>query len=338
VLTIRRRKGSPFWHARGTVPTRQADGSITRVRIEESTRETSKSTATRVAADLAQHYYEQAYRPKPKPISFLEAAITYVETKQPSKRDRGFVAKLVAYFGETQIGEIDQAAVATAAHRLYPGRSASTHNRAVYAPIVTVLRLSKERPDFRRPRVHRKPPNIPPEEWFDSVLPHCPVRLAALLVFLTLTGRRITEACNAELGADGTAIIHRTKSGSPVVVDVPSVCLDLLARAGPSSSKRLFGYSDRHNVYRALRPVCKRAGVPYYGSHAFGRHGFASRLLREGKSLKFVADAGGWKTARLVIDTYGHLEQREVRREVKELGEEWGRRLEKRQKKAEPEP
>ena len=309
---------------------RQADGRITRVRKEESTREVSKTRATRVAADIAQYYHEQAYRPKAKASpSFTDAAITYVESKNPSKRDKGFAAKLVAHFGETPIADIDQASIANAAQSLYPGCSAATHSRAVYAPVITILRLSKERPDFRRPRADKKPLNVPPEGWFDAVLPHCDNRLAALLIFLTLTGRRITEALEAIDNGDGTATIERTKTGNAIVVTLPVLCRDLLYCGADNDiekgGQRLFPYGDRHNVYRALRAACKRAGVPYYGTHALGRHAFATRLLKDGWSVKHVAAAGGWKSPKMVLERYGHLEQSEVANDVKELGDRWGR-------------
>ena len=86
---------------------RRADGTIVRVRIEESTHQTSKAEATRVAADIAAHYHEQAYRPTPKTVSFTDAAITYAES---GGKDKRFLRKLVAYFGETPISAIDQQA------------------------------------------------------------------------------------------------------------------------------------------------------------------------------------------------------------------------------------
>ena len=331
-LTIRKR--GKYWHARGSVSMRQADGRIIRQRIETSTRETSKARAARVAQDLADYYHEQAYRPKPRSISFTEAAITYVESKNPSKRDRAFAAKLVGFFGDTPIAEIDQAAVATAAHTLYSGCSGSTHNRAVFAPVTTILRLSGVRTDLRRPKVDRRPKDIPPDTWFDALLPHCPPRLASLLVFLTLTGRRITEALEAIDNGDGTCIIGKTKTGSAVVCRIPDLCLDFLERDNRmdrgrilrNQSNRLFGYSDRHNVYRALRAACKRAGVQYYGTHALGRHAFATRLLKAGKSLKFVADAGGWASIKMPATHYAHLEHSEVQEDVRKVGEEWTRK------------
>lgn len=330
------RKRGRFWYARGTVPMRQADGSIKKVRIEESTREVAKARARRFADDLAQYYHEQAYRPKTKASpSFTDAALTYVESKNPSKKDRWFVARLVAHFADRPIAEIDQAEIAAAAQILYPGRSAATHNRAVFAPCITVLRLSGRSPTIQRPRVDRKSVNIPRDEWYSAVLPKCPPRLAALLVFLTLTGRRISEALVATDNGNGTATIGRTKTGAPVVVAIPDLCRGLLGGL-PGAGKRLFTYGgNRHNVKRGIKWACERAGVPYYGTHALGRHAFATRLLREGKSLKFVADAGGWASIKMPAQHYAHLEKSEVQEQVRAVGEEWGKRLAKRQKMAE---
>ena len=323
------RKRGRFWHFRGTVPMRQADGKISRIRIEESTRETSKTRASRVAQDRAQYYHEQAYRPKPKSISFTDAAITYVETKNPSKRDRDFAAKLVAHFGETPISEIDQAAVSDAAHKLYPQCSPSTFNRAVYAPVTTILRLSGGNPRFSRPSGRRKRQlTVPSDVWFDAVLPHCSPRLGALLVFITLTGRRITEALEAIDNGDGTATIGRTKTGNPVVVAVPRIVDELLERSGKRKVlERLFSYGDRHNVYRKLRRVCDRAGLPYYGTHALGRHSAARRLLREGHSTKFVAQALGWASTRMVDAHYGEFARDEVAERMVKSWENWGSRF-----------
>jgi integrase len=209
-----------------------------------------------------------------------------------------------------------------AAHELYPNGSAATHVRAVFAPLTTVLRLSGQRPDFKLPRIERKPPRVPTEEWFDAVLPHCDNQLAALLCFITLTGRRISEALQATDNGDGTATIGRAKDGKHVLVSVPDLCRDLLG-AGVRG-ERLFTYGDRHNVYRALRPVCKRAGVPYYGTHSLGRHAFATRLLKEGWSVKHVAVAGGWSSPKLVLERYGHIEQSEVQDDVRAVGQQWG--------------
>jgi integrase len=326
VLALSIRKRGKHWFARGTVPFRQADGRITRVRIEESTHEASKTRAARIAQDLAQYYHEQAYRPKPKPSpTFIDAAITYVESKNPSKRNRQLLAKLVAHFGETPIDQIDQGAIANAAQILYQNASSSTHVRSVFAPVTTVLRMSGMRPDFKRPRIERPQKKTPSEDWFDALIPHCPQQLAALIIFLTLTGRRIGDALQAIDNGDGTATVGRTKTGNPVVVAVPVLCRDLLDN-GQNAGARLFPYGSIRTVYRHLHKACKRAGVPYYGTHALGRHAFATRLLKQGKSLKFVQEAGGWKNIKIPAAHYLHLEQSEVQEEVRKVGLEWSKK------------
>jgi integrase len=320
-MSLTLRKHGRFWYARGTVPMRQPDGKITKVRIEDPTREESKTRAARVAQDLWDYYQEQAYRPKPKVTTFTDAAITFVETKQPSKRDREFLAKLIEHFGELPISQLDQTAMAEACTSLYPeGAKASTLHRAVYAPTIAVLRMAGVTTRFEKPKIAKVPLKIPDDEWFEKLLPHCEPQLRALLLFISVTGRRITEALGAIYNENGTATIGRDKVGNSVNVSVPSRVRNLLdCKAGV----RLFSFGDRHNVYRSLRRACKRAKVPYYGSHALGRHSFATRLLREGYSTKFVAQAGGWASTRMVDTIYGHLEHDPVQEEALKVGEEW---------------
>jgi integrase len=341
-LTIRKKKGSPFWYARGTIQARQADGRIARVRHEESLRTKSKTEARERAADLDKHYYELAHgKVQTSGPTFAQASLTYLQTR--GKDDR-FLPKLLKFFGETPISQIDQGSLSQAAHTLYPNASASTHNRAVFAPVITILRLSGVRQNWKRPRHSKNAVAIPPDEWFDRVLPCCGPRLAALVVFLTLTGCRITEALEAIDNGNGTVTIPRTKTGNPVVLAVPALVRDYLGGGGSNVGKKLFPYGDRHNVYRALKRACEKAGVLVYddegkivggwfGTHALGRHAFATRLLKQGKSLKFVQEAGGWASIKMPAMHYAHLEKSEVQEEVSRLGQEWGKRFDKKKKK-----
>jgi hypothetical protein len=50
---------------------------------------------------------------------------------------------------------------------------------------------------------------------------------------------------------------------------------------------------------------------------------FASGVLRDGKSLKFLKDAGRWATIKMPAQRYGHLERSEVDQEVREMGQRW---------------
>lgn len=331
-LTLRKR--GKYWHARGTVPAQKADGSIGRTRIEESTRTESKARARKVASDLERHYHDLAYgKIQHQGPTFAEASVTYLQTR--GKPDR-FLPKLLRHFDNTPIAEIDQAKVAEAAHTLYPNAKASTHIRAVWAPVTTILRLSGRNPNFKRPKPEKPQITVPSDDWFDRVLPHCPPKLAALLITLTLRGRRVSELLGIPREAvdfkSGEAVIGRTKTGEPVLLSIPTQALELLCQERPKSwtgreSKWAFGYASRSNVYRALKQACERAGIPVFRkTHSIGRHALATRLLKEGKSLKFVMDAIGWKTIKMPAQHYGHLEQREVDRDVKELGDRWGKK------------
>lgn len=317
-LTLRKR--GQVWHARGTIPARQANGSIVWVRHEESLRTESKSEARKRANEIEAYYRRQAYEPPQRNdgVSFAQAALTYLQTR--GKDDR-FLPRLLSHLGETPIGQINQAVLASTCHALYPGCSPSTHNRAVYAPVITILRLSGVRPDLRRPKIPRTQIDLPPDGWLDGLLPHCPPKLAALLIFITLTGRRITEALMAVSNGDGTAIIGRSKNGTAVLVGVPDMAIRLLEPLSPG--ERLFPYGDRHNVYRALRAACKRAVVPYYGTHSIGRHTFATRLIKEGFNTFTVAKMGGWASTRMVEYHYGHLAHDETKELLKEAQERW---------------
>ncbi len=68
----------------------------------------------------------------------------------------------------------------------------------------------------------------------------------------------------------------------------------------------IFGYSYRFGVSNRMKAVCRRAGIPFVPPHQAGRHSFASNALAMGATAKEVMEAGGWKTARMVLETYAH--------------------------------
>jgi integrase len=333
VVPLTLRKRGRYWHARGSVPARQADGKIGRVRIEESTHVESRVRARKIAADIERYYHELAYYPERKRgPTFAEAAITYIQTRGRSDR---FVTKLIKHFGETPISEIDQAKAVEAAQELYPGCSQATISRAVWTPLCAIGVRGLQRPSAERTGI-----NIPSDDWFAKfLLADPPPKLAALVLFITLTGRRVGEALAlTEKDIDygrGEVTIERSKTGVPMVVPVPAIVIDFLGRAGGyrytgnRPNGRLFGYSRLTSAHVALTRVCKLAGVPRYGFHAIGRHSFATRGLKAGKSLKWVQQAGGWKTIKMVADRYSHLEQSEIHQDILDMGAKWGQRFEK---------
>lgn len=156
----------------------------------------------------------------------------------------------------------------------------------------------------------------------------------------------------------GYVILRMTKNGSGRSISVPQNLLSYIAQwvemenarrrnmkkgaqAEIAMDEPIFCYSGRWSVNQAIERVCDRVNIamgalamegdkkvwltepafPYYSSHKVGRHAFAARLLAEGKSLKFVAEAGGWKSIQIVSENYGHLERSAVDDRLRESTE-----------------
>ncbi len=175
---------------------------------------------------------------------------------------------------------------------LFPaGAKPAYVNRHLYTPVIAILRLASKdgacgRPDFSRPKGYGKhPPVESPQDdtWYARVLPHLCPSGQALLLFLTVHGRRVGEAVRCT-GPDfnpdrGTLALGRTKNGEEVIVALhPSVRALMLQM--PYQSRWLFGYKPSPNggcdPFNAdLKRACEKAGVPYYSAHKCGRHRFA---------------------------------------------------------------
>lgn len=152
----------------------------------------------------------------------------------------------------------------------------------------------------------------------------------AFLIFLAHTGTRLGEASalrwsdlDLELGraqivrsfSNGKDLTW-TKSGRERRIELSPVLFDVLRSrrpdqydddtlAFPSDAGRL---RDPHNFRsRVFEPLVKLAFGPgrRFTPHGL-RHTFATLHLAQGTPIKWIQAAGGWATAQLVLDTYGH--------------------------------
>lgn len=80
--------------------------------------------------------------------TFLSAAVAYLE----AGRRKRYVAKLIKYFGETPLDQIDQAAIDDAAIALHPNAGNGTRNAAVYTPVSAILRHAGAKIKLKRPK------------------------------------------------------------------------------------------------------------------------------------------------------------------------------------------
>jgi integrase len=218
--------------------------------------------------------------------------------------------------------------------RLKPNCSPATINRHVFTPIIAVMTFAANAKMcapavLMRPKGHDKPPKLetPTEEWFNAVLPHLSPQVRACILLTTLHGLRIAEAIERtpdDLDPRSWRLsIPDTKTGEPVSVPLSRPVIEAIKAYDWRKGKWLFGTCHRSNIRRSVTAACDAAGVKAYGSHAIGRHSFSVRVLKDGKSVKFLMVAGRWKSPKMPMVRYGHLEQSEVNEAVLEIASRW---------------
>jgi integrase len=256
--------------------------------------------------------------------------------------------------GLRQCHEIDDGIVLEAQSTIFkPGAKASYINRHLHTPVTAILRMAlRERaPMLTRPVGHKDvtPIAIPNVQWFRLVAPHMTPVTVALIWFLTVHGRRL----GAALGrvpvdfdpAAGTLTVGRAKDGKPILINLhPAVVSAFLRMPDWQSHRWLFrdGPRSGNNVRRDILIAClkangldpklatkpsearvalKGAPVPYFATHALGRHSAATRALLDGYTLLHVQRMFGWTTIDLVARRYGHLAKEETTAAVHRVGD-----------------
>ncbi len=246
-----------------------------------------------------------------------EAAVTFEDAALAYANDGGetrFLVKVTERLTGKLLRDVTPNMIRQAAREAYPDAGPATLNRQAITPAAAVVNYGHAQGWCAPIRVKRFPVEKPERravgsEYLDKLRPHLPVNLYALMLFLHQTGRRVGDAIGLtpDRVKDGKAYIPKTKNGAEAWAHLTPALVDLLGQIEPRHGL-VFGYLDRSSLYSTLRRACAKAGVPYLGTHQVGRHSFATALTKAGWSTKAVAEAGGWKTTRLVADVYDHPE------------------------------
>jgi integrase len=317
----------------------QIIGTLRGIRVHESTRTASEPHAEALRIQLEKRILDEDVYGKRATAVFSEAVVAYLEGGGSPR----FVGPLNRHFGPWRMSDVTQGEVLKFARKQYPGTSGDTIDRQVFTPLIAIWRVAHEAQlcgphEFRRPRkAERLPVAYAKDDFVAQLLPACSPRLKAAVLLITFSGARASECCNLS-DDDGdvdwerrTALLRRTKNGRPRTVVLPDMVykamLPLKGRKGP-----LFGLRTRHSLNQALARACERAGLPVMTSHKVGRHAFAARHLKRGRTLKELQEAGGWspKSLPMLAEIYGHMEQSHIDEMVRESDRELTQILRKR--------
>ena len=305
-LRLDEREG--IWYAVGTIAGQ-------RVRKSLGTRD------KQVAEELrAQHearlwkrhsYGEEAVR------TFEEAALSYM--KQGG--EKRFLAPIIKHFKGRSLGSIKPAELRGAALTIYPTAAPSTRNRQAIIPARAVINHGHDLgwcgaikvKMFEVPKSNKHKPVD--RKWLNAFLTQADKdklwHLSALVLFMNQTAARVSEAISV-LGehvdlSQRIAVLAKTKTDEWSVRHLTAELVTRISQLDLADAKRVFSYTDPKAVNRRIKAVCKRAKIEPRTTHSAGRHSFGTNAMAvKGADIKAAMDAGGWKSAKLFLETYVH--------------------------------
>lgn len=310
-----RRKGSRLWHT---------DGAVAGQRIRQCLGTGDRARAEELCAQLEARLWKRHSYGEAAVRTFEEAALSY----QLAGGERRFLAPLIRHFRGRVLGAIQPGEVRAAAQALYPGRAPRTLNRQGIVPARAVINHGAALgwcPAIRVPMFEtRKPKRRTVERgWIDAFMAQAEkdglAHAAAAMLFMFQTAARIGETVRIlpeDVDLERRVVtLARTKEED---WEERAITRELVIRIanlrprprpiGAAGDAPLFGYASRFTLGQAIRRICARAGIDYVPSHQAGRHSAASIAFRERFSVPDVMKAYGWKTARLLLETYAHAE------------------------------
>lgn len=319
------------------------DGSRANVSLKTSDR----ALANRL---FAEHVAETAKARVEGPKALVNFADAY-EVYRAAKGDNTNIQWLDAMLpmiGTKKLVDFTQADLNQLAKALYPRCSDATLKRQVYTPFVAAWNACVNNEPaladpkrWKTPKPKRKAVDAPDDGYIDTLASaariaagrndmgrftrgsHNPERDAAAVLFITFTGARTGEVRLVRIKDvrldDGYVLLRKTKGRDDKprqVALAPELAASLrvyIATLGDvPGDTLLFQFKTRWGLPQLIKRARKRAGLPHYRPHQIGRHAFATRLLHDGSSLLDVQKAGGWDSAQMVTQTYGHLAREHV--------------------------
>jgi integrase len=294
-----------IWNYRGTIGPAER-----RSRLRGSCKTADKDIAARQIAEIETNYWKGHFDGPGAILTFRRAAQLY---RAAGKSER-FLSRIEDHFKETLVKDITAGAIRQMAIDLYPKCTAASRNRQGIGPAQAVINFAAESElcspiKVRRFKIDAKVKEPVTLEWLEPFMANANPAIAALALFMFLTGARIGEAVAVQwedVSLNGcTVLIKQSKVSTERVSHLPTRLVAALANLPRVNGRPVFVYQHADDIVRAWHSTIKRAGIKRLTPHSC-RHGFATGLLRKGVDVVTVAKLGGWRTPAQVLKTYGH--------------------------------
>jgi hypothetical protein len=306
-LNIKRRKdrGGVYYYS----------GTIAGHRLRGSTGTVEREAAARFAAKVETEHRNRHSDDPQEVLTFPQAVALYLQAEKPAK----YLDKIVAYWKDSLVKSMTSGAIIQSAIDIYPNAVGATRNRQVITPTLAVInhcadlglcpliRLKKG----SRFKVESKIKQPVTVEWLDVFCAHARPMTAALATVMFGTACRISEAHGLDWPDidfhERTILIRDRKTKKERLAHMQDRLLVALAnlprddKPFPYSESQLRRFWDQ-DIARAAEAVPGFARLTFHSC----RHGFATKMLRDGKDPKTAAEAGGWDDITLFMETYAH--------------------------------
>jgi integrase len=313
-------------------------GSYLGITVDRSSGTAKRSVALAVlkrieqAIERGEHPQQEATPDREQP-TFLTAALAYIK----AGRRRRYVAKLIKYFGETPLPNIDQAAIDEAAVALYPNVTGATRNTCLYTPVSAILRHAGLEIKLRRPKGAKGrvvTEWLPPPDAFGIIAAakSFDAELAALLTFLLYTGARLGAALDlrredVRLGESAAWVRHQKGQPAAEVRLHEDLRAALAHHLESHNHQRAFRFHQGgHLKHQLVRAKLGYLGLPcparrpkgwrpppyrlaWANFHSF-RHTWATWMRRAGTDVQGLVATGNWRDIRSAA-RYAHAVARD---------------------------
>lgn len=323
MLTLKTRRGSPYWYLRGTVRG---------ISVEESTKIVirERKLAEEYKITREKELLEESIHGKRVTALFSQAALSFLEHSGYSSYR---LADIVLHFGDTKLSKIGAQEIHAGARAVFPGMQPASRRTHYYTPLSAILSHAAslgwcDKVTFEWPSA-----NEGVVRWLTKEEAHRLIdqgrHIKPLLMFMFYTGCRISEAMNLQRQDIDLERKHvqfiDTKNGTsrgvplhPLVVQALSktpLTGDVFRRADGTEYPKDTRPSDR--IKTVFKRACKRAGIKNFRIHDT-RHTWATWHYQKNRDLGALQKLGGWKTLEMVM-RYAHTNVEELSSTIERL-------------------